>query len=223
MIRVSCDLCGTPYQLSDDKSGKNIRCRECDAIVNIPRLAGQIDDSCSDDDYEPPRQRLRRHRSTRRKSGRNPALIIGATLGSLFLVADLSAGIYFLVKSPAKDETTADKKLASGGSKSKNNEVKSPTSSAVQQHDQVMKDLNVQMKEMASAFESIHDIQSARAAATRIDRVCDVVNKIADRASGLPEISPKENEQLKIKYGPSVRETARRMDRVKPVVQRWSL
>ncbi len=36
MIKVSCDECGKSYELSDDKAGKKVRCKKCEAVIKVP-------------------------------------------------------------------------------------------------------------------------------------------------------------------------------------------
>ncbi len=37
-ISFQCQKCGKNYKVSDDKAGKNVKCRQCDAPVRIPEL-----------------------------------------------------------------------------------------------------------------------------------------------------------------------------------------
>ena len=47
MIRFNCSKCGRSYRVSDEYSGKRVRCKECNTINNI--LAAQTEKVASGD------------------------------------------------------------------------------------------------------------------------------------------------------------------------------
>lgn len=48
-ISVACPSCGRPYNVKDDAAGKRFKCKDCEAIVEVP--AGGGEDDFADDDY----------------------------------------------------------------------------------------------------------------------------------------------------------------------------
>ena len=52
-ISVSCPNCGKQYNVTDEAAGKRFRCKECEAVVDVPISAAQPDDGFGDDLAEP--------------------------------------------------------------------------------------------------------------------------------------------------------------------------
>ncbi len=83
-ILISCRDCGAEYRVSDEMAGRTIRCKECDARVDVP-----------DDDEPAPRRRSRK-----RAAGSNNTTIILLIVGGVLCVACVfcsGAGVVFLV------------------------------------------------------------------------------------------------------------------------------
>jgi predicted Zn finger-like uncharacterized protein len=99
-IHVACDECGKGYRIPDEKAGRKVRCRQCEAVIRIPDLKEDYDeygyeDDSYEDEYEAPAPK--RGKSTIRKRGKsksngNTGLIIGASaVGALLLIGVTAA------------------------------------------------------------------------------------------------------------------------------------
>ena len=53
-ISVNCPKCNTLHNLGDELSGKNIKCKECTEIIQVPALAAYEDYAQSSSPYPPP-------------------------------------------------------------------------------------------------------------------------------------------------------------------------
>lgn len=123
-ISVSCPDCQQAYNVPDDKAGKKFRCKQCQAIVEVPGAQSEFGDvdpfaslptakptperrsrrraveededpgSDDDDDFDQPRRRNRRSRRGRGKSGRL------AGLGQRFLARLIDNVIYMVMLLP---------------------------------------------------------------------------------------------------------------------------
>ncbi len=193
MIDVQCPTCSKGYRVSDDKAGKKLRCRECQAVVSIPAAVdldlGGYDDFDTDDYGAAPggdafddafspqpatRSSHRRRRKPVKKSGGNAGIIIAAVCGGGMILLVLVVGIVFAVKNMG-------------------------TSSAYKQHEKLSEDVIDQMRELTAALESVTDRNSAKAAALRINRVCDKLEEIINAEKKLPRLTRAENRRLKEK------------------------
>lgn len=99
-IEVTCD-CGKGYRLSDDKAGKQFKCRDCEALIRVPQ-ANEDDSEFSGTDEEtqgeslPVRRRSKNASGTGKKKSRKKSsgstssskrpLIIGGVIAVVALV-----------------------------------------------------------------------------------------------------------------------------------------
>jgi uncharacterized protein (TIGR03066 family) len=81
-------------------------------------------------------------------------------------------------------------------------------------HETVIKGMIQQLNELGEALESVKDKDSAKAAAVRINKVCDRMTELGKEAEGLPELSKAEDERLKKKYEADLRKVAERVQKV---------
>lgn len=117
-IKFRCKKCGKNYQVSDDKAGRKIKCRQCAAPIKIPEL--EIDDFSEDweeeEEYAPPVRKRSKKSSTKSKgkkqssSGSSQGLLIaGCIIGVIVM-----GGVGFFLFSSGKPggglaKTIADK------------------------------------------------------------------------------------------------------------------
>ncbi|QDU03592.1 hypothetical protein V6x_33140 [Gimesia chilikensis] len=104
-ISFECRQCGKKYKVGDDKAGKKIKCKECEAVMKIPVPAGddflEAFDEEEEMDYSPPTRRRKKSPAKPAKSKRKkqtaskvkpgPLIAIGA------VVLLLGGGGYFLL------------------------------------------------------------------------------------------------------------------------------
>ncbi|WP_417377796.1 DUF1559 domain-containing protein [Gimesia sp.] len=105
-INFQCKQCGKNYKVSDDKAGKKVKCRQCDASVRIPEL--EVDDFSEDweePEYEAPARRRKSSASrnqskskSRKKTatGSNQTLLIAGGAVALILIG---GGLFFMLSS----------------------------------------------------------------------------------------------------------------------------
>lgn len=79
-------------------------------------------------------------------------------------------------------------------------------------HEAVFKSTIEQLNELTDALESIKDRASARAAAVRINKVCDRLKELAKEAQGLPRLRKAEDKRLLEKYEWEIRKTRDRLE-----------
>jgi hypothetical protein len=213
MIDVQCPACGKAYRVGEDKAGKKFRCKGCEKIVSIPSasLIEEFDDyGAGVDDYGAPaddrddfsdaysprpsrgagRPQTRRRKAMKKKksSGGKVGIIIGSVIGGVVVAGLLVVGIVFAVRNS--------------------------TGSAYARHEKVAEELTDQTEELASAMESVRDQESARAAAIRINAICDKLDALATRAKELPKITKREDEKLREKYFPRLEAASARVKMV---------
>lgn len=66
-ISVECPQCGKGYRVGDDKAGRKMKCKECDAVVTIPAGGDEFGDD-EFDDIELPRPRRKSSGSSAKSS-----------------------------------------------------------------------------------------------------------------------------------------------------------
>jgi hypothetical protein len=81
-------------------------------------------------------------------------------------------------------------------------------------HEKVVKGLIDQLNELGDALESVKDKESAKAAAVRINKVCDRLKELAKEYEDLPKPSKAEDERLKKKYEGDLKKAAERVQKV---------
>lgn len=52
-INVACPSCGRQYNVKDDAAGKRFKCKDCEAVIEVPGAAGGGDEFGGDDFGEP--------------------------------------------------------------------------------------------------------------------------------------------------------------------------
>ena len=110
-IEVDCPGCFHPYRLSDDKAGRQFRCKHCAEIVTVP--AAPIEDwndSAWDDDEGddwdedvPARRKPQRRRSRRNRRNEGKGSIVGISmmvLAGLMMLWVLYSGITTIAAGP---------------------------------------------------------------------------------------------------------------------------
>lgn len=100
-IPVTCDECFTDFKVKDQHAGKRFRCKNCDAIVTVPR-ARPVPEDDWDDDFEsdalppvvkkPSRQRAKSRQRSATGTGLqgfydrlSPGRMIGAPMAAMFV------------------------------------------------------------------------------------------------------------------------------------------
>ena len=81
-------------------------------------------------------------------------------------------------------------------------------------HEKVIKGMVEQMNALADALENVKDKDSAKAAAAKINKICDKMAELGKEAEGLPKLSKSEDEKLKSKYEPELKKAGERMQKV---------
>jgi hypothetical protein len=71
---------------------------------------------------------------------------------------------------------------------------------AYEKNDKTMGEMVAAMKDMEEAFKSVKDQDSAKAAAVKIEKVCDDMDAIAKKVETLPKITKSESDKLEAKY-----------------------
>jgi hypothetical protein len=83
-------------------------------------------------------------------------------------------------------------------------------------HEAVIKGMTEQMSAFADALESVKDKESAKAAAAKIDKVCDRMKELGKEAKDLPKLPKDEDEKLKAKYEPEMKKVQERIKKATP-------
>lgn len=81
-------------------------------------------------------------------------------------------------------------------------------------HEAVIKGMVDQLNALADAMESVKDKASAKAAAVKINKVCDRLKELGNEAQGLPKLSKDEDEKLMKKYMPELQKANERLTKV---------
>lgn len=81
----------------------------------------------------------------------------------------------------------------------------------VGKHEAVIKGMVEQLNALADALESVKDRDTAKAAAVKINKVCDRMTELGKEAKGLPKAPKEEDERLKAKYEGEMAKAARRL------------
>lgn len=107
-IQVTCGECGKGYRIPDEKAGRKIRCRQCEAVIRIPDVEDEHDEDAYEDDgheerYAAPSRRgtstSGKGRQAKSKAGPGIGLIIGS-VGALLVVGVAGA---FVLNGDAED------------------------------------------------------------------------------------------------------------------------
>lgn len=114
-ISFQCRKCGKKYKVNDDKAGKKIKCRQCEAVMKIPLVEADdfLEDLDEDDDndlemdFTPPVRRRKQNpaRSAKPKrkkksgSGSNPVPLIAGGAAALLVMGGIG---FFLFSSGGK-------------------------------------------------------------------------------------------------------------------------
>lgn len=220
MIETQCAACGKRYQVGNERAGMKFRCRECDAIVRIPRGApSSFDDDFDeyddgyDDDYRAPRpaRRARNRRPPKKRPGSNAGVIVGAAVGGVVVLGGIVTGIVLFLNS-SNDRSSANSAgsggsnvsgLSPGGVPSSYGSNRTPAvgnSDAYRRNDEFYDKVSKGIQDMGKAMNSIRDPQTARSAATRLNQVAAVLEQQANIAPSLPKISFGERNRIKQKY-----------------------
>src|SRR5262249_30358963 len=77
----------------------------------------------------------------------------------------------------------------------------------------VVKGMLDQMNALATAYESVKDKNSAKAAAARINQICDRLSDLARQAKALGSPSPTVDDQLQKKYEPELKKAEARLQK----------
>jgi hypothetical protein len=80
----------------------------------------------------------------------------------------------------------------------------------------VAKEMIKAMNDLADAFESVKDKNTAKAAAPKINAVCDKMVDIGKKAETLPKLSQAEDEKLKKALEPELKKATERFTKVVP-------
>lgn len=185
---AECLDCGKQYRVADDKAGRQFKCKDCGSTIQIPGGddddydLGHHDEYGADDrrggDYDEPRPRRRSGGSGRkksrskRKSSVNPGLIIGGVVGGIVVIGVL-VGAVVLIRG---------------------------SFSPVAKHRKLANDALAVLDDFASALEDIHDQESAREAAVKINKLTDRMEEIAKRNDDLPKITKVQNDELEEEF-----------------------
>jgi len=81
-------------------------------------------------------------------------------------------------------------------------------------HEAVMKEMIGALNEFADALESVKDQQSAKAAAVKINKICDKLTDITNRAKALPKVTQSQNDALEKKFKPDLEKASARIQAV---------
>lgn len=242
MIDVSCPNCSKVYRVSDDKAGKKLRCRECQAVVPIAAPAGDDFDLGGyddfGDDFGTPQERdpfadsfgpsggsgsrprpQGRRRPAKKQSGSNAGIIIAAVGGGIVVVAGIVVGIVFAVKAAGDKEDDKSKKSSDTNPTVVNvpgmpGENNGGAGGAYAQHKKLGDDLIKEMGELVAAMESVRDRNSARVAAGRINKVCDRFEQLTATGQTLPKLTFDENQRLKRELDSQMRGITARLQSV---------
>lgn len=206
MINVQCYACGAAHNVSDDKAGKKLKCRECGAVVRIPESDGitaelRMPGSPAKPPPQPVPQRTQRPSEESdfapARGGSNTGLIIGLSIGGgVLVVAGIVVGILFAAGVFSSEE----KKKRDGGSSSLGGNGRGGSMSAAERYEQVTKRLIDLLNRYAKAMSDARDQNSARKATVEINRLCQEMQKLGTQLQAIPPLTAEENRRLKGEY-----------------------
>lgn len=202
MINVSCYACGAAHNVSDDKAGKKLKCRECDAVVRIPESEGitaELRMPGTPPSQPPPQPAQQRHEVNEfapARGGSNTGLIIGLSIGGgVLVVAGIVVGILF-----AAGVFSSDKKKDGDENGNLGGRVRGGSKSAAEQYEEVTKSLIDLLNRYAKAMNSARDQDSARSAAVEINRLCQEMQKLGTQLQAIPSLTAEEDRRLEGEY-----------------------
>jgi uncharacterized membrane-anchored protein YjiN (DUF445 family) len=81
-------------------------------------------------------------------------------------------------------------------------------------HEAIGNEMVKALNDLADALESVKDKASAKAAATKINEICDRIAEIGKRASALPKVTQSDDNKLKAKFEPELKKVSDRLAQV---------
>jgi hypothetical protein len=105
-------------------------------------------------------------------------------------------------------EHGAQKALAASGLKIDLNGVGGETA----KHEAVMKDMIKALDDLGDALATVKDKVTAKAAAVKINEICDRLSALGNKASALPKLSKAQNDALELKYKPQLEKVSKRLE-----------
>jgi hypothetical protein len=85
-----------------------------------------------------------------------------------------------------------------------------------EKHEALIKDMIKTMGDLGDALESVKDKDTAKAAAVKINKVCDRFEDIGKKAMDLPKLSKEEDAALEKKFKPEMEKVSQRIQKVAP-------
>jgi hypothetical protein len=81
-------------------------------------------------------------------------------------------------------------------------------------HEALYTDMLKALNDLADALESVKDRESAKAAAPKINEVCDRMSELGKRAEATPKVTKSEDDKLKEKFEPQFKKANERLQKV---------
>jgi hypothetical protein len=202
---VTCPQCQTLLRLrAAVPPGKALRCPHCSAVftpagpqaitearplpppapVQVPRTRPRPAED--DEDWEE-EEIVRKPRRQKKVKRGNAALLWGLIGGGALLL--ILAGVLVLVLVLRRQ-------------------------SNYEKHEALAREAVQVLEQLAVTMESVKDQDSARTAATGLNRVCDQLESLADRAKALPRLKPDEDRRLQTQFDPELKRLQQRIQQV---------
>jgi len=218
-IEVRCFACGSSYSVNDDKAGKKLRCRECQAIITIPTgpdtvvVQRPVQSKPPRNPESPTRSPVEAAASAASRApagGSKTGIIIASVAGGVVILAGLIVGIVFAVKAATDDDDRKDRSSRkdddNGGTRRK---------TLYEQHEQLQKDALQALTDYAETLESIRSPATGNAAIGRLNRIADELDRILKRAKALPKLSEADEKKLDRKFEGKGQQVAQRIKTAK--------
>lgn len=100
-ISVECPQCSKAYRVGDDKAGKRMKCKECDAVVAIPEEELIVLTEVDEDEYEPlpPRRKSSGSKSRKKPAKKSSAFTSPVQLAVGGVVVVVAVGVVLWILS----------------------------------------------------------------------------------------------------------------------------
>jgi hypothetical protein len=85
--------------------------------------------------------------------------------------------------------------------------------SAYSKNEAVAQDMVKALSDLADALESVKDRESAKAAAVKINEICDRLEELGKKAEKLPKLTKADNDKLEKKFEPELRKLSDRVQK----------
>ena len=194
-ITVQCPQCNKGCRVPDDKAGKRMKCKECDAMVPIPASDDEFGDDFGDDEFDDPQLTARRKsdgEGTTKKPKKNSSSFtspIQLAVGGVIAVAAVGIVFYIL-----NDRGIIGEKSPLTPIQAEISERDTPE--AIKQNREHAQAILSIQDDLLATFQSVKDRETAKVAAGQLDSLFDRFQAWHAKTKSLPKVSGTANSEL---------------------------